>query len=461
MSDLPTRISSGNGQADKILRGGFPANSINIVMGRPGSGKTIFAQQLAFHNAEEKRPVLYLTTLAEPIAKIVRHVQRFPFFDEDKVGSAILYQDIGTDLAKSGISALLPTLQTAIKTTCPRLIVIDSFKALHDLAESTLEMRRVLFALTGLLTAFETTTFLLGDYSETEVESSPEFAVVDGIIELLRSKHSTRDERFLRVLKLRDSGYIEGLHGFRITSQGLDIYPRLVTPEAVEDERYVVGAEQLRSGIDGLDKIIDGGLWKGSMTLLSGGTGTGKTTMALQFALEGMRHDVRSLYVNLQENPAQLARSVRNLSGRDLKESGLEMLYISPVEVQIDSIIVTLFQTIQDKNIGRVVIDSIGDLAMAASDPQRLHDYLYALVQHFALKGITAMFTLETGDAITGASADSPLGRISYMSDNIFLLNLKQSPEPIREIMCVKTRGSKQDLRVHPFTIEQDGVHIV
>jgi len=184
--------------------------------------------------------------------------------------------------------------------------------------------------------------------------------------------------------------------------------------------------------------------------------------MALQFALEGVRQGVRSLYVNLQENPAQLARSVRNLSGHKMKESGLDMLYISPVEVQIDSIIVTLFRMIQEKNIRRVVVDSIGDLAMAASDPQRLHDYLYALVQHFALKGITAMFTLETGDAITGASTDSPLGRISYMSDNIFMLDLKQEPdsEPRRQLKCVKTRGSKQNLSVHEFTIETDGLHI-
>jgi circadian clock protein KaiC len=321
-------------------------------------------------------------------------------------------------------------------------------------------MRRMLFELTGLLTAYETTAFLLGDYADDQTGVLTEFAVVDGIIQLLRSVRSTRDERFLRVLKLRGTGYIEGLHGFRISASGLDIYPRLVTPHVSDVEKYVVGEEQVRSGIDGLDKIVGGGLWKGSMTLLSGGTGTGKTTMALQFALEGVRDGARSLYVNLQENPAQLARSVRNLCGHDLPQSGLDMLYISPVEVQIDSIIVTLFRMIQEKKIARVVVDSIGDLAMAASDPHRLHDYLYALVQHFAVKGITAMFTLETGDAITGASTDSPLGRISYMSDNILLLALRQGAQPRRELICVKTRGSEQDLGIHEFRMAKDGLHI-
>jgi len=459
MSDIPARVSTGNPQADEILRGGFLANSINLIMGQPGSGKTVFSQQLAFHNADDNCHILYLTTLSEPFSKVVRYLQSFPFCDVNKIGSVIDYEDIGTELAKNGISVMVPRLEEAIKTKSPKIIIIDSFKPLHDLG-SVLEMRRMLFHLTGLLTAYETTVFLLGDYSENDARVLPEFAVVDGIVELLRSGRSTRDERFLRVLKLRGSAYIEGLHGFRITAKGLDIYPRLVTPDITEPEKYVLKEEQVPSGVDGLDKILGGGFWKGSMTLLSGGTGTGKTTMALQFALEGVRQGVRSLYVNLQENPAQLARCVRHLTGNELHESGLEMLYISPVEVQIDSIIVTLFRMIEEKDIRRVVIDSIGDLAMAASDPLRLHDYLYAVVQHFAVRGITAMFTLETGDAITGASTDSPLGRISYMSDNIFLLNLQQKPEPRREIMCIKTRGSDQNLASHEFRIAKDGLHI-
>jgi len=459
VSNIAARISTGNAQADEILRGGFPANSINLIIGQPGSGKTVFAEQMAFYNGEEDCQVLYLTTLSEPVSKVVKYAQRFPFFDEAKIGSVIHYEDIGTDLAKNGIGVLVPRLREAIVTTSPKIIIIDSFKPLHDLG-SVLEMRRMLFDLTGLLTAYETTTFLLGDYSDDQTAVLPEFAVVDGIIQLLRAGKSTRDERFLRVLKMRGTGYIEGLHGFRITPDGLDIYPRLVTPQVTDSGNFVVGEEKVPSGIDGLDKIIGGGLWKGSMTLLSGGTGTGKTTMALQFALEGMRHGVHSLYVNLQENPAQLARSVLNLSGHQMKESGLDVLYISPVEVQIDSIIVTLFRMIEEKDIKRVVVDSIGDLAMAASDPQRLHDYLYALVQHFAVKGITAMFTLETGDAITGASTDSPLGRISYMSDNIFMLALRQDPKPRRELICVKTRGSGQDLAIHEFQIAKDGLHI-
>ncbi len=262
------------------------------------------------------------------------------------------------------------------------------------------------------------------------------------------------------MLKLRGSGYLEGLHGFSITAKGLDIYPRLVTPEVPKD--YVSVQERTPSGVDGLDKIIGGGLWKGSSTLLVGATGTGKTTLALQFAIEGTRQGVRSLYVNFQENPNQMARSIRNLSDRDVQqtiESGLDMLYVSPVEVQIDSVIVTLFRMIQEKGAGRVIIDSIGDLAMCASDPQRLHDYLYALVQQFAVKGITAMFTLEIGARSTD-DAESALGRVSYMSDNVLWLSLNHDTKTHREITCTKARGSEQSLANHEFYIAKYGLHI-
>src|SRR4030095_3714541 len=135
--DDPTeRMSAGNAEADHILGGGFPDNSINIIMGHPGSGKTIFAEQLIFRNASDDRPILYFTTLSEPLAKVVRYLQGFRFFDESKLGSQVIYEDIGPQLAKDGAAALIPLLEKAIKTLSPKVIVIDSFKAVHDLAPS-------------------------------------------------------------------------------------------------------------------------------------------------------------------------------------------------------------------------------------------------------------------------------------------------------------------------------------
>ena len=99
------RITTGSAEIDAILGGGFPVNSINIIMGQPGSGKTVFAEHLAFHNAEDVRPILYLTTFSEPVTKVLKYLQRFTFYNEAHVGTAVMYDDIGARLVQDGIEA--------------------------------------------------------------------------------------------------------------------------------------------------------------------------------------------------------------------------------------------------------------------------------------------------------------------------------------------------------------------
>lgn len=454
----PDRVSTGHPMTNKILGGGFPANTINIVMGMPGTGKTIFVEQLLFANASEERPVLYLTTLSEPMAKVIRFVQDFDFYDESKLGTSVVYEDIGFALAREGVSVVVPRLEEAIKTLRPGLIAIDSFKALHDLSESVPEMRRLVYDLTGLLSAYATTAFFVGEYHQDDIRHSPEFAVADGVVELSRRELGTRDERFFRVLKLRGSRYREGSHAFGITDHGLDVYPRLVTPRVPVD--YQPSQDRVSTGVPDLDIMLKGGLISGSTTLLAGPSGSGKTTLALQFALEGVRNGEPSLCMNFQENPAQLSRSIGYLAPDRETASALEVLYFSPVELRIDSIIGQLFRRIEENGIRRVVVDAIGDLSASTSDPQRLHDYLYALTQHLAVNGITSIFTFETaGQAVTGGDLEA--GPISYMADNLLLLEMRGEERMRRTVRVLKVRGSGHDLDVRDIEIGPEGIRIM
>jgi circadian clock protein KaiC len=449
------RISAGNAQADEILHGGFPANSINVIMGQPGTGKSIFIEQLVFHNAGGKRPILYLSTLSEPVSKALRYLQQFAFFDASKVGTEVLYEDIGDDLVANGIGALVPKIRGAIEKIAPKIIVIDSFKALHDLGAAHADMRRALYEVTGQLTAYDTTVFLVGEYTEENGRQLPEFAIADGIVQLMRKDLSTRDERFLRVLKLRGSGYIEGQHGFRITSDGIRVYPRLVSPEIPKG--YKLSTDLTSTGVGGLDEILGGGVLRGSTNLIMGPTGSGKTTTCLQFAARGLEADEKALYVNFQENPVQLARSLA-LLGVDPDEAqrrGMHFLYMSPVELQIDHVIVTMFALIREQGIRRVVIDSVGDLAASASDPERFHDFLYALVQHFAVSGISTFMTLESSESLVATGAMG--GRLSVMSDAIISLAMAAGR---RTLTVLKARATAHDILPHEFTIGAQGVQV-
>lgn len=451
------RLSTGDPVTDRILGGGFPRNTINIVMGQPGTGKTIFVEQLLFANAMDERPALYLTTLSEPLAKVVRFVQAFDFFDESRIGTSIIYDDMGQELAQQGISMLIPRLSEAIKTSSPALIVIDSFRALHDLSDSTVGMRHFIHELTGLLTAYDTTAFLIGEYHQEDIRRYPEFAIADGVVELSRKALSTRDARYFRVLKLRGSRYLEGSHAFRITEHGLDIHPRLVTPRAPVEYEPVAG--RASTGVAGLDEMLDGGLCAGSSTLVIGASGAGKTTLALQFALEGVRTGEPSLVVTFQENPSQLARTIAQLGEPDVADA-LDILYASPVELQIDSIIVDMFRRIEGKQVRRVVVDSIGDLAASAAEPERLHDYLYALIQHLAVNRVTSLFTLEVPSLSLSGGELTTGGPISYMADNLLMLGMRGEEMTRRTIRVLKARGTAHDPNVRPLVIEASGIRL-
>src|SRR6476659_7530131 len=298
------RIESGHVRLDALLGGGLPANGINLIIGHPGTGKTILAEQYLFHNAQEDQPGVYLSTVSEPFDKILRYGQTLSFFDLDKIVTSIFYDDLGEAVSNDGLPGVVDQIDRLLKEQQPRYVVIDSFKALRSFAADEAQFRRFLHDLSGRLTAVAASSFWIGEYDRNQAADAPEFAVADSIIALHAHRMAERELRVLQVLKLRGSGFRTGEHAYRIDPGGLDVFPRLA--DDIDTTSYTLGSERVSTGIPALDETIADGYWTGAVTLIAGPSGAGKTLLGLHFLFQGADNGEPGVLATFQEHPTQL-----------------------------------------------------------------------------------------------------------------------------------------------------------
>jgi circadian clock protein KaiC len=441
---------------DAVLGGGLPRDGIILVIGLPGAGKTIMAQQCVFANASPERPALYLSTVSEPLEKILRYGQTLSFFDPTAVGRSVHYEDLGPVLHEHGLAGVLDRIRSLIRERQPGLIVIDSFKALHPYAESSSDFRRVLHHIAGMLSAYPVTSLWVGEYGLDEIAVAPEFAVADAIIALGSLRAGERTSRGLQVLKLRGGEFLAGTHGYRLSSDGLNVFPRLADPPDATD--YDLGTTRVRSGVQALDDMLDHGYWPGASTLLAGPTGVGKTVIGLHFVFYGARHGEPGLIATMQEDPAQLERIVQQF-GWSLADDRVTLMYRSPIDLYLDQWVHELLHAIETTGATRVLIDSFGDLRAASIDPTRFREYVYSLVHRCSRRGVSLMMTYEIPElfGLTRLTEDS----LSQLADNVVLLQYRGLDQVIsRSLTVLKTRASHHDAQAREFDITTDGITI-
>ena len=431
------------------------------MIGVPGSGKTILSQQFAFRNATVEKPALYLSTVTEPIEKIVRFGQSLEFFDPKAIRDrSVIYEDLGDALNRDGLGGdkdgtgeVLGAIDTFLKKLHPGVVLIDSFRAFHAFAKDENEFRRFLFGLTRRLTATATTSIWNAPYTPEQAQQVAEFAAADAVISLDIQHRGGRELRVLQVLKLRGSGFLSGEHAYRISAAGVDVFPRLADQQ--DSSAYESSADRVATGVPALDKMLGEGYWEGSSTLICGPSGVGKTLMGLHFVFQGARTGQPGILATFQETENQLARVVSGF-GWSLKEEGVHLLSRSVVDMYIDEWVYELLELIEQTDAKRIVIDSLVDLMITAGDPLRFREWMYSLVQRCARKGISLMMIVEVPELFQLRKIAEQ--GISHLSDNVILLQYVQDGSRLaRAITVLKTRAAHHEPVAYRYEIEKTG----
>lgn len=448
------RISTGSTRLDTVLGGGLMADAITFVVGAPGSGKTILAEQCLFANATTERPGLYLSTASEPFDKLLRYGQTLDFFDPAEIGRSVFYDDLGDALTDGGLSDVLDRVDALVKQHRPGLVIIDSFRALKSFAADEAEFRRFLRDLAGRFTALAVSSIWVGEYDADYSADLPEFAVADAVIALATRRNGERSTRMLSIRKLRGSDFLSGDHLYRITTGGLAVFPRLADPR--DSGPYAPTEQRVSSGVAALDESLEDGYWPGSTTLVAGPSGVGKTVMGLHFLYQGGRSHEPGILLTLQENRHQLARIVARF-GWSVKDTNVAILDRSPVDVYLDELVYELLGHVEQLGARRIVVDSLGDLAASVPDRARFDELIYSLVQRCSHQGISLMFTYEILELFQ-ISRVSDIG-LSHLADNVVLLqHVQHGAELKRSLTVLKSRGSESKRTTREFHITSDGI---
>jgi circadian clock protein KaiC len=451
---------------DSILRGGFTPDRLYLLEGAPGAGKTTIALQFLREGAANGERVLYVT-LSESEEEL-RGVAESHGWNLDGVIIQEILPTPGALRADEQYTVFHPAevelgdtidrILEKVEEIQPRRIVFDSLSELRLLSEKSLRYRRQILALKQYFSGKQCTVLLLDDMSGTRHDLQVQ-SIAHAVIRLeyFHSDYGATRRRLV-VLKFRGKEFRGGYHDYRIVRGGVRVFPRL---EATEQTRFEPLA-RLPSGLDELDDLMGGGLEKGTSTLFVGAPGTGKSTLAVQFALAAARRgEVASLF--LFDESVSTLRSRCMGMGMDmtpyLDNGKLRLRQIDPGEMSPGELVDLIRTEVLEQQSSVVVIDSLNGYLNAMPDDRFLIVQLHELLTFLGQAGVSTLM-VGAQHGIIGTQMRTPVDA-SYLADAIVMLRFFESDGEVRQaISVVKKRGGRHERTIRSFHLNSDGVHV-
>lgn len=472
LRNLPTGVPG----LDAVLGGGLPEFSFNMLAGGPGAGKTTLAQQILFANATPERPALYFTVLGEPTVKMLRYQRQFSFFRPELIGSAVQFINLSQEILTGDLNAVLQRMTAEVERLTPGIVVVDSFRTIRpgvmsdgpsDAAEPAVspEMTLDQFVqqLALHLTSWEVTSVLIGEYTEPE-QRQPLFTIADGILWLTQATDRNSVVRKLQALKVRGQAQMPGLHTFRITDDGLQVFPRIPEQQANRVAKHATGATRLSSGVPGLDAIMGGGIPAGDALILAGPTGAGKSTFGMLFAAEGLKRGESVVVAGFEEYPEAYLGRLRAFDvdpDAMIAANKLRISYLRPLDLSVDEVLADILTNVRETGATRVVIDSLTgfEIALAPTFREDFRESLYRLVGALTATEVTVFMILES------VSMSPDLGftgeQVSFITDDIIVQRYVEINGALEKLLAVvKMRRSKHSLEFRKYQISATGAAV-
>ena len=451
---------------DDILGGGFTRDRLYLIDGDPGAGKTTIALQYLLEGAREGEKGLYVTlseTREELTAVAASHgwsldsieIVELVASEKDLVSDSQLtmYHPSEVELNETTKSVL-----DAVKKANPSRIVFDSLSELRLLAQNSLRYRRQILALKQFFAGRRCTVLLLDDKtsdgSDTQLQS-----IAHGVISLEQLAPAYGAERRrIRIMKFRGAQYRGGYHDFTIKRGGIVVFPRLVAAEHHTD----FNRTRIESGVTALDSLLGGGPDRGTSTLLLGPAGSGKSTIAVQYAVAAAARGDHAVIFAFDESAATLEARTASLGIRFVegKAAGqVKVQQIDPAEVSPGEFAHMVREAVDRDQARVVVIDSLNGYINAMPEERFLTAQLHELLTYLGHKGVTTLMVVAQ-HGVMGTGMVSPVDT-SYLADSVILLRYFENAGRVKKAISVlKKRSGPHEESIREMHFDGNGIHL-
>ncbi len=455
------RCPTGVEGLDEILAGGLPRDCFYLIQGDPGSGKTTLALQFLLEGLNRGEKVLYIT-LSETKRELLKvakshgwSLDGIPLLELSAIESLLRPEAQNTVFHPSEmeLTRVSQLLKDEAKKAVPARVVFDSLSEFRLIAETPLRYRRELLHLKQEFARYQSTVLLLDDKVDgSGLGNDPHvLSLAHGVVAMEQfSPDYGISRRRLRVLKLRGVAFREGFHDYTIATGGLRIFPRLVAAEHHAEFQH----EHVPSGLKELDGLLGGGLDRGTTTLILGQAGTGKSTLAFQYASQmAAKGECAMVFAFDETRGLLLARAKQlGLNVQQHVDKGLiRVQQVDPAELSPGEFAVRIVRAVE-AGCKLVIIDSLNGYLNAMPGEKYLNSQLHELSSYLNQQGVVTILIMAQHGLVAGAEAPVDL---SYLADTVVTVRFFEAAGEIRQALAViKKRSGRHEKTIREFKLD-------